>query len=139
MLADGNRCGQNVDNEIVFSVILFGIGSLCALALAALFDTNAAVSVVLVAFLTGSMHGVNLMLICNLPARFANTGKVSLISGVLNACTYVGSAISTYGFALIAQAFGWRTTVVCWAFIAATGLVMCVLGGRKCKRIFAKS
>jgi OPA family glycerol-3-phosphate transporter-like MFS transporter len=127
-----------VDNEIVFSVILFGIGSLCALALAALFDTNAAVSVVLVAFLTGSMHGVNLMLICNLPARFADTGKVSLISGVLNACTYVGSAISTYGFALIAQAFGWRTTVVCWAFIAATGLVMCVLGGRKCKRIFEK-
>lgn len=129
---------KTVDNEILFSVILFGIGSLCALALAALFDTNAAVSVVLVAFLTGSMHGVNLMLICNLPARFADTGKVSLISGVLNACTYVGSAISTYGFALIAQAFGWRTTVVCWAFIAATGLVMCVLGGRKCKRIFEK-
>ncbi len=129
---------KTCDNEILFSIILFGVGGACSLALAALFRTSAAVSVVLVAVLTGSMHGVNLLLICNLPARFANTGKVSLISGVLNACTYIGSAISTYGFALVAQAFGWRTTVVCWAAIAAIGLVMCVIGAKKCKRIFAE-
>ena len=129
---------KTCDNEIIFSVILFAVGSVCSLALAALFTTSAAVSVVLVAILTGSMHGVNLMLICTLPARFAHTGKVSLISGVLNACTYVGSAISTYGFALIAQAFGWRTTVVCWAVIAGIGLVMCAIGGRKCRSIFVK-
>lgn len=122
---------KTVDNEIVFSIILFAIGSGCALALAALFTASAAVSVVLVAVLVGSMHGVNLMLICNLPGRFARTGKVSLISGMLNACTYVGSAISTYGFALVAQRFGWRATVVCWAGIAAIGAVMCIIGGKK--------
>ncbi len=126
---------KTVDNEIVFSILLFGIGSVCALALAALFTTSAVVSVVLVAVLVGSMHGVNLMLICNLPGRFARTGRVSLISGVLNACTYVGSAVSTYGFALVAQAFGWRTTVLCWAGIAALGLALCVIGGKKTKRL----
>ena len=128
---------KTLDNEILFSVVLFGIGSVCALALAALFTASAVVSVVLVAVLVGSMHGVNLMLICNLPSRFARTGKVSLISGVLNACTYVGSAISAYGFALVAQAFGWRVTVLCWAGIAALGLVLCIIGGKKTKRLLA--
>ncbi len=120
-------------NEISLSALLFAISLGLSLAMAALFTASAAASVLLAALLTGCMHGINLMLICNLPARFAATGRVATVSGVLNACTYVGSALSTYGFALVAQNFGWRTTVVCWAAVCAVGCAACLAAAKKCR------
>lgn len=123
--------------EIRCSRFLFRLGAVLSLLMAALFTTSAACSAALAAALTGCMHGVNMMLICNLPARFAATGKVSLISGVLNACTYIGSALSTYVFALAAQSLGWRATVVCWAGVCILGAAACTLGGPRCRRMLA--
>ena len=123
--------------EIRCSRFLFRLGAALSLAMAALFTASAACSVALAAALTGCMHGVNMMLICNLPARFAATGKVSLISGVLNACTYIGSALSTYVFALSAQSLGWRVTVLCWAGVCVLGAAACTLGGPRCRRMLA--
>jgi len=124
--------------ELRCSGFLFCLGGALGLALAVLFTTSAVCSALLAAALTGCMHGINLMLICDLPARFTATGKVSLISGVLNACTYIGSALSTYVFALIAQSFGWRVTVVCWIGVCAVGAVACAAGGPRCRRWLAR-
>ena len=77
------------------------------------------------AVLVGAMHGVNLMLICMVPAFYKNTGKISLVSGLLNSCTYVGSAISTYGIALLTDGVGWSVTVGIWALIAFLGGAVC--------------
>ena len=43
--------------------------------------------------------------------------KISLISGLLNACTYVGSAISTYGIGYFAEHIGWNSTVLLWVLL----------------------
>ena len=75
----------------------------------------------------GCMHGVNQILICNVPRFFQKTGKISLISGVLNSCTYVGSALSTYGLALVTDAFGWSATVSVWCIAAALGTLCCAV------------
>jgi OPA family glycerol-3-phosphate transporter-like MFS transporter len=99
---------------------------------------NAALSVFFSALLTGCMHGVNLILICMLPAFFRDTGKVSTISGVLNACTYVGSALSTYGTALLTEEFGWSVTLVLWVGIATAGAVICFALMGAWKRTFYK-
>ena len=71
------------------------------------------------------MHGVNLLLICMVPPYYKNRGGVSTISGLLNSCTYIGSSISTYGIAAIADRFGWHTTVFMWIIIAAAGSIVC--------------
>ena len=126
-------------HEIHFSTLLFVLGIVFSGLMTLLFTASAACSALLAALLTACMHGINLMLICNLPGRFAATGKVSTISGVLNACTYVGSAVSTYGFALIAQRLGWRTTVVCWAAVCALGVLACIAARRKTAALFAQS
>ena len=73
------------------------------------------------------MHGVNLILICMLPHYFKSTGRVSLISGVLNACTYVGSAASTYLIPLLMGDGNWSTTVVSWLVTAALGTLLCAV------------
>ena len=82
-------------------------------------------SALMMAIITGAMHGVNLMLISRLPVHFRKYGKVSTISGVLNACTYVGSALSTYGFAHLSEAFGWYFIIISWAVIAGLGTAIC--------------
>lgn len=121
-----------VNDEVRFSRLLFVLGAALSLGLAALFTASAVASALLAATLTACMHGVNLMLICNLPARFAATGRVATISGLLNACTYIGSALSTYGFALVAQSAGWRATVLCWAAICLVGAAALTLGLPRC-------
>lgn len=97
---------------------------LCAVAVAAnilLIYTagkSAAVSVFGAALLTGAMHGTNMTLISFLPSHFRNTGHVSTISGVLNACVYIGSALSAYGFAALSEGAGWSVTILLWLALA---------------------
>ena len=65
------------------------------------------------------MHGANVMLICMLLRISSKPAMCPFVSGVLNACTYVGSALSIYGVAVITEKFGWGTTVKIWAAVAA--------------------
>ena len=123
-------------NPLSCAGLIFGIGALSALALWLLSDANAAFSVLFSALLTGCMHGVNLMLVCMLPPYFARFGNVSTASGVLNSCTYVGSAISTYGIALLSDARGWGFTIALWLLIAALGTAICLLAAKPWQKKF---
>ena len=107
------------------SGVIFGVGALSALGLYFLSGQNAIFSVALSALLTGCMHGVNLLLICIVPAAFKKYGNVSTVSGVINSCTYIGSAISTYGIALLSVKIGWGNTLLIWVAIAALGTLIC--------------
>lgn len=118
---------RKINNLFVCAAIFFGIGAIAALGLSLLTNVSAAISIFMFAMLTGGMHGVNLMLICMLPAYYKNTGKVSTVSGLLNSCTYVGSAVSTYGIAVITEKFNWSVTILIWLAIASCGTIICTL------------
>lgn len=119
-----------IPNELVCAAVVFTVGAAAALLLALTVGSGVISSVVLLALLVGCMHGVNYLLICLTPVRFFKYGKVGLISGVLNSSTYIGSAISTYGIAFFAAAFGWKSTVLLWAVIALAGALLCGLVAR---------
>jgi OPA family glycerol-3-phosphate transporter-like MFS transporter len=106
---------------------MFAIGTVAAVGLYAFTGGNAVLSVVFSALLTGSMHGVCSMLTAMIPPFFKKYGNVSTASGVLNACTYVGAAIATYGFAVLEEAFGWNFTILMWFFISCAGLAVCLI------------
>lgn len=122
---------SKITNEMLCAGVMLGVGMASSLALFACSGANVIVSTVLAATLTGSMHGVNMIVVCMVPPYFKKYGRISFVSGLLNACTYVGSALSTYGIAKFSEAFGWNSTILLWAGIAFTGLAICV--------IFAKS
>ena len=86
---------------------------------------SASLSVILSAILTGCMQGVSLLLVSMLPQYFAKTGKVSFVSGVLNACTFTGSALSAYVIAVLSDLWGWKATVLSWVLLAVIGAVIC--------------
>ena len=125
---------RKISNLFVCASIFFGVGALAALGLSLLTNVSAAISVFMFAMLTGGMHGVNLMLICMLPAYYKNTGKVSTVSGLLNSCTYVGSAVSTYGIAVITERYNWSVTIIIWLAIAVCGTIICALCGKNWNR-----
>lgn len=120
-------------NPVRCAAIIFGVGAVAALILSLVADVSPIGSIACMALLTGSMHGVNLMLICMVPPFFQRKGNISTVSGVLNSCTYVGSAISTYGIALLSESAGWQITAFVWFLIAALGVAVCAVCGRAWK------
>ena len=117
-------------NPVRCAAIIFGLGAVAALILSMVAGTSPIGSIACMALLTGAMHGVNLMLICMVPPFFQRHGNISTVSGVLNSCTYVGSAVSTYGIALLSESAGWQTTAFVWFIIAALGVVVCTVCSR---------
>lgn len=120
-----------IKNELVCAGVTFGVGAVSAVLLLVFGSSNVALSLVLLALLVGSMHGVNLILVCMIPAYFAKFGKVSFISGLINSCTYLGAAISTYGIAVFTDIFGWNKTIVLWSVVAFLGALICVSLSKK--------
>ncbi len=112
-------------NPLLCAGVIFTFGAVAALLLYISTGRNTALSVLFTALLAGSMHGVNLILICMIPPFFEKTGNVSTVSGLLNACTYIGSAISTYGIAVLTEKFNWSITLLVWLIIAVAGSLMC--------------
>ncbi len=114
-----------ITNPMVCAGLFFGIGALSSVGLSLCGGMSAGLSIVLFALLIGCMHSVNLILVCMLPNFFEHTGKVSTASGVLNSCTYIGSAVSTYGIAVLSDMFGWGATISIWLAIAVGGTAIC--------------
>ena len=123
-------------NPLVCAGVIFSFGALSALLLFVFSGRNPAFSVLLSAALTGAMHGVNLLLVSMIPPFFKKYGNVATVSGVINSCTYVGSAASTYGLAVLSEKMGWGITLVLWTVIAAVGTVVCLVVSRPWNRRF---
>ncbi len=119
--------GKMFNNPTTCAGAFFCIGSLGALFLILSSGKNAPASIFCSALLTGSMHGVNLMYISMVPHFFSKYGKVSTVSGVLNACTYLGSAISTYIIAFFVEKFGWGFNLISYLVIAVSGMIISAL------------
>lgn len=126
---------QKAGNELLLSGGIFFTGFLCAAVLRMTVSYQAALSAALLAVLTGCMHGVNLLLICMVPPHFAKYGRVSAISGILNSCTYIGSAVSIYGTAFLSERFGWNAILFVWAAVALLGAIICLVFSKRWGRI----
>ncbi|MGM9643306.1 MAG: MFS transporter [Eubacteriales bacterium] len=114
-------------NEVACAALIFAFAAVCSLMLMILFGTgNAIVSVIFMALITGSMHGVNLMLISHVPKRFRKYGNISTVSGLINSFVYVGAAVATYGIARLSEVCGWRATTAVWCAILTAGTLSCL-------------
>lgn len=116
---------KKFDNPVTCAGIIFLVGALSSLMLKYTLNVSPALSVISIALLNGTMHGVNLMFTCFLPSYYAGTGKVSTIAGLLNSFVYIGSAVSTYGIAYLTENYGWSFTVMVWLALAVLGMTLC--------------
>ena len=96
-----------------------------------------AMSLVLMSLISGCAHGINQMLVCTTPGRYGRYGRVASMSGIINAFTYIGSALSAYGFAALADLWGWKPMVLVWGACALAGLALCAANLKRWKRFIA--
>lgn len=125
-------------NEVFCGGVIFAVATAFALLMFAFYNGGKLLAIVAMAVISGCMHGVNLMLITHVPKRYKKYGNISTIAGAVNACTYVGSAISTYGIALLSEKIGWQYTVGVWFLIAAVGTLCCFIATHPWKRFIEK-
>lgn len=118
---------HKIKNPVTCSVIMFVIGSAVSVTLYFCSGASAIASVLCSAILTGAMHGVSSMLTAMVPPFFKKYGNVSTVTGVLNACAYVGSGISTFGIAILSENFGWQMNIFIWCIIAILGTIICFI------------
>ena len=95
-------------------------------------------SVFLSALITGCMHGVNMILVSMIPPFFKKFNRVGFISGLVNSCTYVVSAISSYGIAWIADKSGWNLVILFWTIAALCGTLLCLMRIKPWKKFVRK-
>jgi len=119
------------------AAVFFLLGTLSALGLYLFANSLAVLSILLFAVLIGCMHGVNLMLVCMIPAYFKKFGNVSTASGVINSCTYIGSAASTFGVAVVSEFFGWNVTILIWLGCSLIGTLICFFIIPKFRKTFS--
>lgn len=90
-----------------------------------------ALCVIFFALFTTLITAINHLFITLIPVRFAKYGCASTVGGIFNSCTYIGSAISTYGFGAVSESFGWTATVIFWIVLGALGVAVCVIPTRR--------
>ncbi|MBQ9079469.1 MAG: MFS transporter [Clostridia bacterium] len=125
-------------NELTCAAAIFGLSALSAVLLYFTYSSSPIISVLLLAFICAAQHGINFLIIVLSPKRFSRFGNVGTISGLLNSFVYVGSAISIWGIAKIAESAGWRATIAVWGIAAAAGIALCLVVSRKWSQIFHK-
>lgn len=81
----------------------------------------------LLSVITASMMAVNTLFVNLLPLHFEKEGRVSTVSGFLNAMAYLGCAISTYGIGVLVQHVGWQVTIFGWLAMNAAALAVCFI------------
>lgn len=116
---------RKLKNPIFSAALIYAAAAAFCIALR-IFNQNMVVAILSMAIIVSCMGGINMMLVSMVPKAYAATGKGAMLSGVLNAFTYVGSALSVYGVVLFSKAFGWMPTVSLWAGIAVLGTIICV-------------
>jgi len=107
-------------NELYAGFLFFGTALGLSAILTIFLSKLIFLDIILMGLISACSHGINLIITGVMPRRFSRFGQVSTISGILNATIYIGSALSTYGVALLAENFGWKVTFGSW-------MVMCVL------------
>ncbi len=119
-----------IRNPVRCASLLFVLGSVTAAALTVFSDVNALLNVFLFTLLSGLMHGINLMLVSLLPSYFGRMGVVSTVSGLANSCTYLGSALITYGIGASVDYIGWEWVTGIWCATACLGAFLCYFSSK---------
>jgi OPA family glycerol-3-phosphate transporter-like MFS transporter len=121
-------------NEMREVTLLMSLCAAATLTLGLFHTLHPAFSLTMIVLSIGCIHAANTSLTCYLPARFVKSGRVSTVSGLVNAFTYVGSTLATSLTPALAAGAGWSTTILSWSAVAMVCLASCLLVGARWKR-----
>jgi len=127
-----NRMAKH--NEILAAAMIMTAAAVPLFLLLFIGKIPSIAAVVLLAAVTTSMHGFNHLLLTMASMRFRRAGRAATTTGMLNSVTYLGSAISGYGFGALAEGLGWQGSIWVWICIAGVAAIFSYSAVRRWKR-----
>lgn len=119
---------RKTGDKIGLSVFFFFVTATTGLLLLCLAGSfSPIVTACFLSIITASMMAVNTLVVNIYPLRFGRYGRVSGVSGFLNAMAYLGTAISTFTIGLMVQYKGWQTTIYAWLAVTVLAGIICLL------------
>lgn len=118
-------------NEYKTVATMFSVSALSVLLLYLAGSVSPVLSALLIALCTSSMLGANTMLLTFIPLRYSALGCSSSVTGFLDACSYLASAVASVSFGVISSSGGWDLTIASWGAVAILGLAFAVIGSKK--------
>ena len=126
-----NKLMMKTRDELSSLFILFLISSGC-LAMLALFGRfSIAISIVALALTYACSLGQNMILIGTLPMYFSKLGKVSTITGTMNALCYVTTAAVSWIVGVLVDRTGWTIVMAGWFVLSALAPVGTLFAKRR--------
>ena len=116
---------QRLQSEAKTSAFFFMVSSIGLMLLTLFGNINPIFSALLLSIVTSSMMAINIMIVNLLPVHFAKYGRVSTVSGFLNASAYIGAAICTYSVGIMLKSISWNMVFLGWFALSAIGGVWC--------------
>ena len=126
-----NRIMAKTRDELSSLFILFVISS-AALSMLALFGRfSMVVSIVALAVTYACSLGQNMFIVGTIPMYFNNVGKVSMITGTLNAVSYLSTAVLSWITGALVDTAGWGIVMTLWLVLSAVAAVSVIFAKRR--------
>ena len=126
-----NKLMMKTRDELSSLFILFLISSGCLAMLALYGRFSIAISIVALALTYACSLGQNMILIGTLPMYFSKLGKVSTITGTMNALCYVTTAAVSWIVGVLVDRTGWTIVMAGWFVLSALAAVGTLFAKRR--------
>ncbi len=109
--------------EHVVSVISFFLCALITLPLC--FNiSSAVVAVICLSFIYALISIINTSMLSIYPIRYAESGNVSSVSGLMDFITYLGSGLSSWVYGIIIKNYGYSPMYISWVVITLVSVII---------------
>lgn len=126
-----NRLMAKTRDELSSLFILFVISSAALSALALFGQFSIVVSIVSLAVTYACSLGQNMFIVGTIPMYFHNVGKVSMITGTLNAVSYLSTAVLSWITGALVDVAGWGIVMTLWLILSVVAAVSVIFAKRR--------
>ena len=124
-------------HEIITSVYLMSFIIIPLIVLLFVGNIPLLVCIAMLALTTMTMHAFNHVYITLVPMRFRKYNVTATVTGIFNSITYLGCAVSNFGFGWLSDVFGWKNSIFFWIGIAVFAVILCVFTVRQWSKFTA--
>lgn len=110
----------NHKEEVSVSIMYLMNLGICML-LAKSFGFSLYLTLLLLGFSSAILYGANVLLLANIPLRFAKYGFASTLAGFFDFSSYIGSALASIITGSMTVNLGWKTIFLLWGILSIGG------------------
>lgn len=120
---------EEISTSIMF---LMNLG-ICILLIRS-FRVNLYITIALLGISSAILYGANVLLLANIPLRFARYGIASTLAGFFDFSSYIGSALASIITGSITVNFSWKIIFLLWGILSVGGALNMYLSQIRLKR-----